>query len=179
MKGDDNDDGGAFELLRAEYGDALYVFCYRIVKDRNLAEDVRQRVFVEAAQQFSTFRHDSSLRTWLFGIAQHRALDACRKRQRELKRYEPEGALDEVAATPVDLDEIIDLVSYTRALNDCLARLPSEAREAVVRHYVDGQSYPEMSQTTSERADTLQHRVARAKVKLRRCIEGKLKRGKT
>ena len=68
------------ERMRA-HGDAVLGFCIRVLRDRDLAEEMRQQTFLEAFRDFDRFQERSSRRAWLFGIASHRCLDALRKRR--------------------------------------------------------------------------------------------------
>src|SRR5687767_5425532 len=78
LQGDIN----AFQELFAAFQNQLKSYLYRLVTDRNDAEDLTHDTFIKAYDKISTFRGDSSLRTWVFTIAAHLALDLMRKRKR-------------------------------------------------------------------------------------------------
>jgi RNA polymerase sigma-70 factor (ECF subfamily) len=78
LQGDIN----AFQELFAAFQNQLKSYLYRLVTDRNDAEDLTHDTFIKAYDKISTFRGDSSLRTWVFTIATHLALDLMRKRRR-------------------------------------------------------------------------------------------------
>src|SRR4051812_8974508 len=75
----------ALTLLMDRYGEHIYRFAYQMTRDGTVADDVRQQVFVEAYRDLGAFERRSSLRTWLFGIARHRCLDATKLRKRWLR----------------------------------------------------------------------------------------------
>jgi RNA polymerase sigma-70 factor (ECF subfamily) len=58
------------------YGDIVLRYGYAMSRDRQVAEEVRQQVFVEAYRDIDRFAGRSSLQTWLLGITRHRCLDA-------------------------------------------------------------------------------------------------------
>ncbi len=63
------DTAGALRHVMQCYGDSVYQFCCNLLGDRVLAEDVHQQTFLEAFQNLPRFRQRSSVRSWLFGIA--------------------------------------------------------------------------------------------------------------
>ena len=84
----DGDRRGAVELLMSLHGQAVYLYCLRILGDRSLADDVQQQVFLEAFRDLGRFEGRSTLRSWLLGIAGHRCLDALKARRRSERRME-------------------------------------------------------------------------------------------
>jgi RNA polymerase sigma-70 factor (ECF subfamily) len=78
LQGDIN----AFQELFAAFQNQLKSYLYRLVTDRNDAEDLTHDAFIKAYDKISTFRGDSSLKTWVFTIATNLALDFMRKRRR-------------------------------------------------------------------------------------------------
>lgn len=78
MKGDIN----AFHSVFADFKDELKSFLYRLVADRNDAEDLTHDTFVKAFDKISTFKNESTIKTWVFTIATHLAYDFLKKRNR-------------------------------------------------------------------------------------------------
>ena len=162
----------ALTLLMNQHGDAVYRFAYHMTSDATLADEVRQQVFVEAYRDLATFARRSSFRSWLFGIARHRCLDATKVRRRWLRRFKNEAADDPVEARDVDAD--LDRPRIARILELCLQKLAPAAREAVLLRYQQELSYEEAAIAIGDRAGTLQQRVARALPVLRKCVEHRL-----
>lgn len=159
----------ALELLMETQGAVVLAFCLRIVADEALAEDVRQKVFIDAYRGFSTFIGSSSVRTWLLGIAKHRSLDALRSARRELGRTAPEAVLTDVADAADGPGERFESALTRGALQECLERYVSaEDRALILMHYRDELSYEDLGELFGEKADTLRARAARALVRLRR-----------
>lgn len=165
----------ALTLLMKKHGDAVHAFCLRFVKDAALAEDVRQKVFLQAYEGLSKFGAASSLRTWLLGIAKNRSLDALRALRREAGRFlsDDELVAEALEGGPGPGEQVAD--ARTRgALEACLDEcLSPEEKAYVLLHYRDGLSYEEMSALLGKKPDTLRARVARALPRLRKCLEKK------
>ena len=166
----------ALDLLMATYGAALYGFCRRMVKDAELAADVHQTTFVQAWQGLAGFSRRSSLRTWLYGIARHRCLDALKIHRRRQRRFETVDQLPEVPQQEVRVEDELVASAFARALDGCLQALTSKVRTALLLRFEEGFSYPQMAEVCEDPPATLQARVSRALPMLRRCLE---KRGFT
>src|SRR5262245_50961066 len=104
-----------------EHGKAVFGLCLRELHDAGLAEDVTQQVFLEAYRDLDRFQQRSSVRTWLFGIAYHRCLDAHKRRQRRLQRVESDesavAAFEDPSAGP---HEHLEGAERWAALEKCL-----------------------------------------------------------
>lgn len=148
-------------LIAERYSRTVFRFCLRALRQRELAEDVHQQVFLEAARDISRFRAASSPRTWLFGIAHHRVLDAARVRARASSRH-----------ADADVDLLIDVQPASGELQVTLRRslpkLRAPAAAALALRYHLGLSYREMAVAEGGSAEAHCARVARAVAELRR-----------
>lgn len=168
---DKGDEQRALTLMMSAHGASVYSHCARVLADAVLAQDVQQVVFVEAFRALPTFARRSSVRTWLFGIANHRCLDALKSRQRSARRFLHEEADVADGSTPVD--DGLARRSLAAALDECLARLAPQLRMLVLLRYHEGFTFEQMNEMLREKAGTLQARVARALPVLRQCLQGK------
>ena len=74
-------DKQAFYHLYQQFVGRVYAICWRLLGNKQKAEDASQEIFIKVWQQLPAFRGDSSFKTWLFGIANYRAMDILRKRK--------------------------------------------------------------------------------------------------
>ena len=168
---DRGDRDSALTLLMETFGGALYRYCRHMVVDPDLADDVHQLTFVQAFEGLERFIRGTSLRSWLFGIARHRCLDALKTGRRRRARFASADEVPERPAADRAPEEILEARDLTRALERCLEELSPAVRTAVLLRYQEGLAYPEMASVCRDRPATLQARVARALPVLRRCIE--------
>jgi RNA polymerase sigma-70 factor, ECF subfamily len=77
-----NGDINSFQKLFAEFQNQLKSYLYRLLTDRNDAEDLTHDTFVKAFDKISTFKGNSSLKTWVFTIATNLAYDHLKKYKR-------------------------------------------------------------------------------------------------
>ncbi len=70
----------AFEVLYDRHGGAAYSLAYRIVGDRNAAEDVAQEAFLSIWRSNARYdRARGSVRSWVLSVVRNRAIDALRR----------------------------------------------------------------------------------------------------
>ncbi|HEX3476740.1 MAG TPA: sigma-70 family RNA polymerase sigma factor [Kofleriaceae bacterium] len=174
----------AFTLLMTRYGDPVYRYALATTGDAQLAEEVRQQVFVEVYRDLPGFGGRAPVRGWLFAIVRHRCLDATKVQRRWGLRYKNElpgdPEIDRIAGMVSDQTELMEQLDRHRlaqVVDRCLQTLTPAAREAVLLRYQQELSYDEAAEVTGERPGTLQQRVARALPVLRKCVEAQLRTG--
>ncbi len=144
---------------------AVRAFAKRLLGDASSAEDLVHEVFVALPSAVQRFRGQSSLRTFLIGIAvqhaKHHVRSATRRRaaMARLER-EPQGSVldPEAAARRRELSQAL-----TRALDT----LPLEQRVAFVLCEVEERSSPDAAEIVGVPEGTLRTRLFHAKRKLR------------
>ncbi len=176
---DGGDLRGAIRLLMKRYGTGVYRFCRQMLGNDALTDDVHQQVFVQAFRDLPRFEKRSSVRTWLFGIARHRCLDAIKIEGRRDRRFplDQQPGLDD-PATDLSALEQLSQAELARALATCLDELAPAARTAILLRFREGFRYEEMAEMAGEKPGTLQARVARSLPLLRKCLERRLRDAK-
>jgi RNA polymerase sigma-70 factor, ECF subfamily len=165
--------GAAIHHLMKRHRMGIYRYCRAVLRDPVLAEDVCQQIFIQAFRDLPQFHGRSKYRTWLFGIARHRSLDAAKARRRWYARQDSAAATDlpDLQRSPAEsLDERRRLEALARGLE----RLDDRARSAVLLHYRQGFTFQEMAAVCREKPGTLAARVARALPVLRADIESRI-----
>lgn len=166
------DERAAVAELDRLYGEKVYRFVRGMLGNAEDARDVFQNTFLEAARDLRQFDARSSAKAWLFGIANHRCIDAFRLRQRQkiftLVAFAPE--------TPDQASSAEERFAEKQRLNqleECMQKLAPHARAAVLLRFVQELSYQEMAEVCGEKPETLRARVSRALPVLRACLEAK------
>jgi RNA polymerase sigma-70 factor (ECF subfamily) len=163
-------DREAFARLYDMYGAAAYSLALRIVRDRDLAADVVQNVFLAVwtgATQFDSGRGQPS--TWIMTMTHHKAVDVVRREQR--RRTEPlEAAGDEAAQTaPVEEQAWRGVArDHVRA---ALRRLPDPHREVLELAYFAGFTQTELADRLAVPIGTVKSRTFAAMNALREQLE--------
>ncbi len=145
-------------VVRDHY-DSVYRFCARRIGPTRAA-DAAQDTFLTAQRAIRRFRGESSLRTWLLGIA----LNECR---RAIRRGGTEPLPLEIdLACPIAPDETS--FADRQALATALARLSVEHRDVVILHELQGLTYEETAAVLAVPVGTVKSRLHHAFVNLRR-----------
>ena len=131
-------DAEAFRAIVSRHAAMVYSTCRRILSDGTLAEDVTQECFAKLAQTRKLL--GASLGPWLHAVATNRSRDCLRAEKRRLVR-ETTYANEDRAAPEVEWRDIEPLV------DDAIEKLPESLRHPVVRHFLEGRTHEEISQS--------------------------------
>ena len=172
-------DLNAFNRLVLAYQDMLYAQAYRVIGEPDAAEDATQDAFIAAYRNLASYR-GGSFKAWLLRIVTNICYDELRRRKRrpsvplepldnEEEEIESPRWMTDPGATP---EERADRAELGRALQHCLDELPAEFRAMVLLVDVQGMDYTEAAKTTGKPLGTVKSRLARARLRLRECLQG-------
>lgn len=148
----------------------LYGLILRIQRDRSLAEDVLQDVYMRIWQAAGAYRPEAGPpMPWLVTIARHRAIDSVR-RKAEVQGPELESGEDWVARLIDPRDEAAAFQTR-EALVACLDRLEPLHRDCVVLAYCEGRSREELASHFDRPVNTIKTWLHRALAGLKTCLE--------
>lgn len=163
-------DQPAFERLYGATSSKLLGVAIRIVRDRQMAEDVVQDAFVKVWQAAGSYSPEAGRpMTWLIAVTRNRAIDVVRRR-REAPVTAAEDGLDvlELIADPRDREaEMMD----AERLSVCLGQLDATHRRCFVLAYMDGLSRDELAQRFDRPVNTIKTWLHRSAGALRLCLE--------
>ncbi len=160
-------DRAAFERLVQRHAAAVFRLALVITDDRASAEDVLQQTFLSAYRSASSFRGESSVRTWLFSIARHAAYRLHRKQGREDLMEEPLMTLGIEAGWGSDNPEALAIAAQRReTLVRALRSLSSDDREVLVLRDIEGLRGPEAADVLGIGERALKSRLHRARLRL-------------
>jgi RNA polymerase sigma-70 factor, ECF subfamily len=139
---------------------ALRAFAVSLCGDPTRADDLVQETLVKAWAHQDSFQEGTNLRAWLFTILRNTYFSDCRKRQREVE--DGDGSLTATLAVPPAKQGVVDMID----LQDALARLPVDQREAIILIGGAGCSYEEAAEICGCAIGTIKSRVNRARNRL-------------
>lgn len=163
----------AIQLIDELFGAGLFRFIYSLVRRADLADDLYQTTLLEAFRDLGTFQARSTVRTWLFGIARHRCLDALKTDRRRDQALVPADQLPEPADSAPGPDQRLDDAQLRIALGRCLDQLAMETRMVLLMRFSEGLAYDDIARICRASPEAVRARVSRALPVLRRCIEQK------
>jgi RNA polymerase sigma-70 factor (ECF subfamily) len=160
----------ALTLASTHYRSALIRFCLAFVHDDVTAEDVAQTAFAVAAERAGEFSGQSTFRTWLFGIARHKALDAAAARQgMPLSAVTDSKWIADAIGPVTGLQRAEDL----QTLEQVLAALGDETRALLTLRFREELSYKEIADTFEITEQAARKRMFDALEKIRKLLSGR------
>jgi len=161
-------DGAALAALYDRYARSVYSLVLSIVRDRSVAEDITQELFVQL-WQFPELYDGArgAFAPWFLRAARNRAIDAVRRRQRDRSLSERLWTLAQDAEHE-DPDEQVTLGDDAARIRQALAGLAVEQRQVLELAYFGGLSQREIAERLGIPLGTVKTRVRTA---LRRLAE--------
>lgn len=153
----------ACERIYRQFQRPVFTVTVRIVRCRDLAQDVSQDAFITAFRRLSQFRGDSPFWGWLRRLAVNHAISALRKRPKaDVVTFEDYLASVEGGQDGIDL---------ARDLEAALSRLEDEDRIIVWLHDVEGYKHGEIAALFDRTESFSKTRLSRARARLRELLE--------
>jgi RNA polymerase sigma-70 factor (ECF subfamily) len=160
-------DAGAFEALYARHRGGLYRFVLRAVKDRGLAEELFQEVWVRVIEARGRYAPKARFITWLYTIAHNLLVDHWRKKGLSVVSLDGEDVASE-SANPARQAEARQALAR---LGQALEALPPAQREAFLLHEEGGLSVAEIAAVTGAGEEAAKSRLRYAMAKLKAAVE--------
>lgn len=182
-------DDRAFQELVTAYQDRIYGLTYRMLGNRQEAEDVAQEVFISVHRAIGTWRGEGRFYTWLYRVATNH----CKNRIKYLKgrNFHRASDIDDTPSAHLageDGGPVSSLQSQVPGPEQAtegrrleliiqreLANLEEEHRLLIVLRDVQGMSYQDIIRVTGLQEGTLKSRLHRARVALKGRVAPHLK----
>jgi RNA polymerase sigma-70 factor (ECF subfamily) len=161
-------DGPAMDLLVSRYYDRLYGFAYRMLREREAAEDVAQEALLRAYRSAACFRAEGQFSAWLLAITANLCRTELRQRSRR-PDYSGEPVVELEAPGSVEADALQRLQGHEvyRALD----LLSPEHRLVVLLFYFEELTQPEIARVCGCAVGTVKSRLHYALARLRRLLQ--------
>lgn len=173
-------DHTSFAALILPYEKKMFGLAFRMLKNKEDAEDAVQDAFLKAFSKLDTFREDSLFSTWLYTILHRICLDVLRKKKRTegpgMVSLNQQSSDDEEYEIQVEDNAPGPYEQYKqRAANEVLLaaieKLSDEQKAVVVLRDLQGLEYEEIARITKSSLGTVKSRLSRARLALRKILE--------
>ena len=168
------------ELLR-RYERPVFSLIYRMVRDRELAEDLTQETFVKVLNALDRYRPEFKFSSWIFKIANNAAIDHLRRKELDTLSLEggPDATTPErVEATALQLGdhtesplEELEARELGSTIEMAIGRLRPEYRSCIILRHVEGRPYDEIAGILDLPLGTVKTYIHRARAELKECLE--------
>jgi len=162
-------DADALKALYLRHAPMLLALGYRVLNDRQLAEDVLNEVFLElwkAPDKYDATR--SSPRTFLVLVMRRRAIDQLRSRTAGVKTQAFDGRWHQAGTSPnPGPSEGVADAEERQRLRSVLDELPEEQRIAIEMSFFGGKTNVEIAEATGQPLGTIKGRIRLGLIRLR------------
>jgi RNA polymerase sigma-70 factor, ECF subfamily len=172
----------AYRELIKRYERPVFSLIFRMVRDKETAEDLAQETFIKVLNNIDRYRPEFKFSSWLFKIANNITIDHLRRRQ--VDTISIEGSPDAVTAeraratavtitsggeSPLEELESRELGGQIEA---AIAKLRPEYRACIILRHVEDYSYDEIAEIVKLPLGTVKTYIHRARQELREYLEG-------
>jgi RNA polymerase sigma-70 factor (ECF subfamily) len=167
-------DQTAFERLVRNHEQSVFRLMFRMLGNREEAEDASQEAFLSLHRHGRRFRREARFSTFLYRVAanaalnRRRSLGRARRRTQELALHQAAGA--DLPATPRNPEDAAQGGEVQLQVQTALDELPEDLRVAVVLYDIEGQSYKEIAEILEIPEGTVKSRIHRARQGLRELL---------
>jgi RNA polymerase sigma-70 factor (ECF subfamily) len=167
------------ELIR-RYQRPVFSLIYRMVRDRELAEDLTQETFVKVLNAIDRYRPEYRFSSWIFKIANNAAIDQLRRK--ELDTLSLEGrrdttTQDRVEATALQVGtagesplEEVEARELGSAIEQAIGKLRPEYRACIILRHIEGRAYDEIARILGLPLGTVKTYIHRARAELQAAL---------
>ncbi|HEY5002740.1 MAG TPA: RNA polymerase sigma factor [Ktedonobacteraceae bacterium] len=163
-------DQRAFSDIVDQYSTLMLRTASMIVGDRDIAEDVVQDAFIQAWHHLADLRKAGALRPWLMRIVVNQCISFKRRLARSTAFVRQALSEQETDLVAQIADDYKGLMERDWDLAHAIENLPMKQRVAIVLHYYNGMTLPEMADTLHISENTLKKRIQAALTNLRRVL---------
>jgi len=163
----------SFETLLARHRNQVVSHLYRLVRNRAIAEELAQDVFLRVYRFRNRYQPEAKFTTWLFRITTNVALNWRRDSRREIALLRLDAELHDTRQIQVPdqaprADQRLLAENYAREIRAAIESLPAKQLAAVLMHKYEGMDYASIAQALGCSIPALKSLLFRAYETLRR-----------
>lgn len=166
-------DADAFERLYARHKDALFRYCLRRCRQRSIAEESFQDVWMRVIGARQRYQPRAKFSTWLYRIAHNRVIDGYRADHSHLVQSLDEDmpGTEPAARASDEPERRVQSSQQAARLQILLAGLPAEQRDVVLLHEEAGLALDAIAEVSGVGRETVKSRLRYALSKLRAALK--------
>jgi len=171
-------DQKAFKGLMVRHQGSVFHIIFRIVRDKEIANDLVQETFMKAFSSLKSYRSEYRFSTWLYKIAANSSIDHLRKKRiHALSLDNPIKTED--GEVPIEVADYThhperEMVRRERAvsIDEAINSLPDKYRRVIIARHKEEKSYDEIADELGLPVGTVKARIFRARELLKKRLRG-------
>ena len=171
----------AYQQLVDKYEKPLYYHILKLVRNREVVEDLVQEAFVKAFDCLKSYNRDYAFSTWIYRIATNNSIDYLRKKKlNTLSIDEPVPGKDgdmkmELTDETLHTDREIIRKQRKALIREAIENLPEKYRVVIRMRHMEEFSYEEISEELNLPLGTIKAHIFRARELLNKSLKEKLR----
>ncbi len=163
-----NMQSASLQELMQEHGQEVWNYAFLLTRSRHVSDDIAQEVFLQAFLHISSFRGQSSVRTWLFSIARNKAINY--KKSAFFRKVTLLDFLYPAPGVPSAEDQFMNR-TYRDSIWESVMKLPPKYREVLILDARYEMPLTEIALLLRISIGTVKSRLHRARAKMRTLME--------
>ncbi len=171
----------AYRELLDRYQRPVFSIIFRMIRDREQAEDLAQETFVRVFNHIGRYDPRYKFSSWIFKIATNLTIDWIRRK--ELKTVSIDGSRnavtsDEMEATAITIvsedenpEELLEAKELGEEIEQAIGKLRPEYRAAILLRHVEGREYQEIAEIMALPLGTVKTYIHRGRNELRDTLQ--------
>jgi RNA polymerase sigma-70 factor, ECF subfamily len=170
----------AYRELLDRYQRPVFSLVYRMVRDRELSEDLAQETFVKVFNHLDSYNPKYKFSSWIFKIASNLAIDTLRKKNPETVSLDGsrnaltadaiEATRISIASTDENPEQLLEAKELGQEIEGAIGQLRAEYRTAILLRHVEGRPYEEIAEIMEIPLGTVKTYIHRARSELREML---------
>jgi RNA polymerase sigma factor (sigma-70 family) len=148
------------------YSKAMFNVCYRMLRNREEAEDMLQESFTDAFRKLNSFRYESSFGAWLKQITVNKCINEMKRKKIELAFFDNLDPYDLEMEEP-DMDESELTVDKVKK---AMEHLPPGSRMIFSLYLLEGYDHTEIAQILGINESTSKSQYMRARLRVKEIL---------
>jgi RNA polymerase sigma-70 factor (ECF subfamily) len=161
-----------FAPLVDKYQHYVFTVVFRVLKNRETAEEAAQDVFVKAFKRIQTYRFDAKFSTWLYPIARNTAIDYTRKKSHITASIDNDERFFDMADTKSSNSFArVKQLQRKEIIEQLINRLPVRDAELITLFYLKEQSIEEIAELLELSASNVKVKLFRLRKRLKKELD--------
>jgi len=164
----------SFEKIVVTYNAMVYTLAYRVLKNREEAEEIAQDVFIKIYQSLKNFNMKSKLSTWIYRITYNTSINKFKSQKRRIETTEIDRYAEFNNSSLPDAYHDISEKEKQKVINDSILKLPETDRIIITLYYYEELSVKEIAEITEMSTQNVKIKLFRSRQKLYKELKDKV-----
>jgi RNA polymerase sigma-70 factor (ECF subfamily) len=168
-------DTSKFSYFVEKYKNMAFSIAFRIIDNREDAEEIVQDSFLKAFRSLNRFKKDSKFSTWLYRIVVNSSLSRARNKKPDVNAADVDDIADSVIESVESAYRSLALSEQNKFIHNALEELSVEDRLLLTLYYLNENSIGEITEITGITGDNVKMKLHRARNKMYNVLNKNLK----